>query len=460
MPMPTSKSKFMKVKPNTAAERYERIVLDYFAAGGLALAVTDDLSFSRILKFTLTDIKLDYKVVYRETSKYDDAVTFASKVVDRLSAPLLIFLERRIRNRSCLKPVKVLKNFYGDRVRLFVVSGEVSKAEILLAHEIGADSFVTKPISANALIEKIAFAIKPNNKLGVLLDRAASLIASGDLDLAERVAAKAFEIKPDSLKGHLLMGDVAMSRGNYAKAEKHYIAAGKAEKVYIEPLGKLVNLSRKSGDTNKLLTYLNHLDRLSPLNFERKMEIGEVYLDRGDTEKASSYFEEARRVVGKVAADLVSDSLVEIAAKIGEKDEAMALRFITEAIETKGSTLTREDLWMFNKRGILLRRQGDWTEAVENYRKALLIAPNDPGLLYNLGVAYAEGKDQYRAVDYFEKALELDPTLPRQDPQVAYNLASANHRCRNMEDARKYLAIALELDPEYEPAKRLKGYIS
>jgi len=450
----------MRVKTDQTARRYERIVLDYFAAGGLAVIATDDESFARMVKLTLAGIRVDARASCRETAEYDEAVTFANKAVERLSVPLLLFLERRMRKTTCIKTIKVLKNFYADRVRLIVASTEISREEMMLTHEVGADSFITKPISANAIIEKIAFAIRPNNQLGVLLDRAAELIEAGDLEQAQRITAKAMELKPDSLKCHLLLGDVARKRGEYEAAEKHYQAAARVEKLYIEPLKRLVELSRESGEMDKRLAYLTRLDSLSPLNFERKVEIGETYLAKGDTEKAKSCFEEARRVVTREASDMVSESLMEIARKIGEKDQEMALRFVTEAIEAKGERLSSADLWMFNDRGILLRRQGLWSQAVENYAKALRIAPEDAGLLYNMGVAHADGKQYDTALDYFEKALAADPTLMTQAPSVGYNIATAHHRCRNLGQARDCLRAALGIDPDYAPAKRLLEHLA
>jgi tetratricopeptide (TPR) repeat protein len=449
-----------RISAEQATKRLERLVVDYFAGGGLALCVSDDESFIRLVKYSLAGLRVDVRTACREVPGFDEAVAVTNKIVERISAPLLLFMERRIHKRSCIKPIKVLKNIYGDRVRIVAVSAEVSREEIFLTHEAGADSFITKPISANALVEKIAYAIKPNNQLGVLLDRAAALIEAGDLDQAQAVAEQAFEIKPDCLKGHLLLGDVALRRGDHKTSEKHYLAAARAEKYYIEPLKKLVELTRETGDLDKRLTFLGRLDTLSPLNFERKVEIGETYLAKGDTNEAKAWFEEARRVVTRVAADMVSDSLMEIAAKIGDSDQEMALRFVTEAIEAKGDSIGREDLWMFNNRAILLRRQGLWKQAVQNYERALAVAPDDAGVLYNLGVAHAEGKDFDTAVNMFTKALEADPTLPRQAPSVAYNIAMAHHRCRNQDEVRVFLKMSLETDPDYEPAKRLLAQLS
>jgi len=316
-------STVMRLKTDQTAKRYEKIVLDYFNEGGVLLVCSDDEAFVKALRFTISQLKLDIRNFCREVLEYDDLVTLAGKLAEKASVPLIVFLERRMHKASCIKTVKVLKSFYADKVRIIVVSSETSREEIILAHEVGADSFITKPISANAIIEKAAFAIRPNSQLGVLMDRCAALLESGELADAEALAARIFEIKPDSLKGHLLMGDLEVRRGDLKAAEAHYLKAYKSEKLFIEPLKKLVDLSHQAGNTDKKLFFLNKLDVLSPLNFERKVEIGETYLSRDEADKAREYFDQAKKVVGKVAADMVSESLMEIARKIGDKDEEL-----------------------------------------------------------------------------------------------------------------------------------------
>lgn len=450
----------LKVKTDIQAKRYEKVVYDFLSEGGALVVCSDDESFVRAVRFTVSQLKLDVRNFCRETVDYDEVVTLANKALEKPGSMLVVFLERRLHKSSCIKSVKVLKSFYPDKAKVIVVSNEVAREEIILTHEIGADSFITKPISANALIEKIAFVLRPNSQLGVLMDRCAALIEEGDLAQAEQIAAKVFELKPESTKAHLLMGDIHRRAGDHKASEKHYLAAAKSEKLYIEPLKKLVDLSTESGNLEKKLFFLHKLDKLSPLNFERKVEIGETYLEKDDNEKAREYFEEAKKVVGKVANDMVSESLMEIARKIGERDQELALSYMNEAIEVKGASLGKADLWMFNNRGILLRRQGKWREAVDNYERALSIAPNDAGLYYNIGVAYADGRVYDRALENFDKAVTVDPAILKHTPAVPYNIATAHHRCRNKAEALSFAKQALELDPDYEPAKRLLAQLA
>jgi tetratricopeptide (TPR) repeat protein len=106
---------------------------------------------------------------------------------------------------------------------------------------------------------------------------------------------------------------------------------------------------------------------------------------------------------------------------------------------------------------MLLRRQGLWKDAKKNNRKALTVPLGDAGLSYNIGVAYADGKEYDTALAYFEKALEADPELIKQAPPVGYTIVTDHHRCRNLPEPRNFLRAVLELDPNYEPASRLLG---
>ncbi len=62
----------------------------------------------------------------------------------------------------------------------------------------------------------------------------------------------------------------------------------------------------------------------------------------------------------------------------------------------------------YNKLGIALRKQGKWQQAVENYQSALKVAPNEPGLFYNIGLAYSDGKEYAKCAKYFKRAVRSE----------------------------------------------------
>nr|2AVP_A Chain A, synthetic consensus TPR protein [Methanothrix harundinacea 6Ac] len=54
-------------------------------------------------------------------------------------------------------------------------------------------------------------------------------------------------------------------------------------------------------------------------------------------------------------------------------------------------------------------KQGDYDEAIEYYQKALELDPRSAEAWYNLGNAYYKQGDYDEAIEYYQKALELDP---------------------------------------------------
>ena len=62
-----------------------------------------------------------------------------------------------------------------------------------------------------------------------------------------------------------------------------------------------------------------------------------------------------------------------------------------------------------------------YEEAAGEYEKAADLEPEDPGILNNLGTAYAGAKDFSKAVIAYQKALELKP----EDKVIAVNLTQA-----------------------------------
>ena len=61
-------------------------------------------------------------------------------------------------------------------------------------------------------------------------------------------------------------------------------------------------------------------------------------------------------------------------------------------------------------RGRACLDKGKYDDAIEDYDKAIALAPNDAIAYYNRGVAYYEKGDKEQAIADFRKALEINPS--------------------------------------------------
>jgi len=136
-------------------------------------------------------------------------------------------------------------------------------------------------------------------------------------------------------------------------------------------------------------------------------------------------------------------------------DSNMGLDYMDKALTLKKGAFTKEDLWMFNEVGLALRKQGKWEEAVQNYQNALKVSRNDGGILYNMAMAYMQGKQFYKAVQYIEQAVESNPDILNFDANIPYNIALIYYSAKQVPEAMQYAKIALVNDPDHAQATKL-----
>ncbi len=101
-----------------------------------------------------------------------------------------------------------------------------------------------------------------------------------------------------------------------------------------------------------------------------------------------------------------------------ENRALLIMRLIDKGEHEKARALigTNEDLLAFilqtyNALGIKARREGNFEKAVTELKKALSVAPDDEGILYNLARAYVAKKEKKPAVESIQKALKINPAF-------------------------------------------------
>ncbi len=231
--------------------------------------------------------------------------------------------------------------------------------------------------------------------------------------LAYGVARDILELKPGSPAGLMIMGD-ALKGWKREDALKLYLKAEHNAHMYLEPLKKIVEFYKEEGDQNNALNYLTKIDELSPLHVGRKKEIGELYFMQGHTQNAAHYYLDTVKLMHQLKQPDCVHVSEDYAEKIYNKDTNASVPLFEICVRL--AKHYRADLhWsIYNRLGMLLRRQKRWREAIDAYVHAASLSPRDESILFNMGMAYVEGKGLWQCCGKnFERAIKTQSIILR-----------------------------------------------
>ncbi|EPR43854.1 response regulator receiver protein [Desulfovibrio sp. X2] len=366
----------------------------------------------------------------------------------------LMLIERELDGVHSAEFIGYLRNDYPD-LRIIVLTTEIERDGLVLLHEMGVSNFITKPISVNGMIEKIAFTIKPPSKIGELLDAGKRFLAQREFEKALVISDKVLEYKAQSPAGLMLRGDALKGLDRRSEALAAYEGAMRGGNLYLEPIKKLAQFHKEDGNHSAVLNLLEQLDKLSPLNIERKMEIGGIHLQQGKAARAKTYFDTATKLATRQAMAKVSNLYRNIASLCMESAPELAEVYLRQSLESRHDVLDASDLETFNSLGIALRQQNKWEEAIKEYKKALKIAPEDENLHYNVAMAYVDGKSYEKAASWLDKALRINGNLGGTSAAVCFNMGFIYYHAGRKQKALDRLTRALQIEPTYQRAKEL-----
>jgi len=436
------------------ATSYDQIVRDYFEGrSGYTILLSDEPSFYKLLRGTF------YKIlaIRRDClGFFQDQAPAMREIKDKVGSgvPVLIFVERVLKGKPTADFILNIRKLFPE-VKIVVLTGEIGEDELIFLHELGANNIITKPVSVDSLVQKLAFTIKPQGKLNQLVQVGKQLLRRGELEKVMQISSKILEIKPDSPAGLMLLGDALSGLGRRDEALKSYLKAHEQSKVFMEPIKKLAEFYKNNDDV-EYLRYLKKLDAISPLNTERKCEIGRVHVEREELDEAEAFFDQAVKCAVKEAHGYLSQVMSGIAESLFDIAPEKAEKYYAKLLSVKASSLSSDDLETYNRLGIALRKQGKWQKAVENYQEALRVAPDEAGLYYNIGLAYTDGKEYAKCADFFRRAVRSEQMVHKSAPSVARNIAGIFLKVGMADDARVVIEEALT---EFPDDARLKALL-
>jgi len=434
-----------------ADKKYDSIVYDYFEKkGGVVVLISEDPLFKRTLASTIL------KTIGSKRdclSAFENVELGLKKIRDfhKANIDCTVFIERMLGGRPSTDTIITLKKILPD-LKVIVLVGETRRENIAYFYEIGVNNVISKPASMNNIIEKLAFTIKPQGKLSELMGLGQRLLVAGKYKETLAICDKILALKANSPAGLMLRGDVLLEQGDRPGAIECYLKAHESSHLYLEPLKKLA-VAYEGVDEEKRLGYLKKLDKLSPLNTERKTDIGTVYLQQKKLDIAEKYFDQAIEAATREAMTHVGLVAERISEAVGQASPSMSEKYLAKVIETRGSALNKDDITLFNKLGIALRGQGKWREAIDNYARALEISPQDEGLHYNMAMAWFDGGNLREAAKCVENALKINPKFYMESVPASVNLGTIFSDLRRLKEALPFFENALRLNPGHELAR-------
>ncbi len=426
-------------------ENYDQIVKEYFEKGpGYVVLLSKDQSFYNLLRGTLFKFLSVRGSAVSCLSTFSDQASALSEIQDKSKAhiPTMVLVERLINSKPTTEFILNVRTLFPD-CKVILLTYEISEHELALLYELGVNNIIIKPVSINSLIQKMAFTIRPHGELNQLMNEGKLLLHQGEYNEVLQICSKILEIKPNSPAGLMLSGDALIGMGRREEARDALEKAHEQSELFMEPIKKLAAFFKGQDDTEHL-KYLKKLDKISPLSTERKFEIGKIHLKRNELEKADAYFEQAVKCGVKEAQEYVAQVMGGIAELLLETSPAMAEKYYSKLLDFKGKNLNRDDLEIFNRLGIAMRKQGKWETAVDNYTQALKVAPQEGGLYYNIGLAYAEGKEYKKSALNFKRAIRFQEDIHTTSVAAARNIAGIFIQTGQFKEARMVIEQALE----------------
>ena len=180
------------------------------------------------------------------------------------------------------------------------------------------------------------------------------------------------------------------------------------------------------------------------------LSLGSVFFERGYPETSETFFRRALQDDPSSAEALYGLGSVYLQRQKTKEARESFERALKLQASYPG---TIPNAW--NNLGILSAREGEAAAAIDFFQRALQIDPAHLIALVNLGNAYRQQKEWDEAKKVLQRAFEVEPD----DPEVNYSLGMVCAQLDESDRAYEYLKRAVELRPVYPEALNNLGVL-
>lgn len=197
------------VRISSKTSRYDNDVKDFLEnQNGYIVILSDDGLFVKTVR-TGVMRALGVKLNCVEAVKDMEQAGRSLREHLYLGMPVLIFVDRILAGRSTSDFIRTTKSVF-PQAKLIAMTYETTKESLSLLYEIGVDHIITKPVSVDTLIEKMAGIIKPQSRISNLVQEARACLEQREIDKVFSLCNELLKIKQRCASAHMLRGEAFM----------------------------------------------------------------------------------------------------------------------------------------------------------------------------------------------------------------------------------------------------------
>jgi Tfp pilus assembly protein PilF/FixJ family two-component response regulator len=294
-----------------------------------------------------------------------------------------------------------------SRVPFMLMSGDITKDDLLLAAEFGIDGFLKKPFAIKDVSARIFSCVQKcsdSSSLETRFEEARVHYAKGNYKKAIELYQAVQIFAPYSSRVRVALSRCHRGLNETAEAEKLLFEAIQINSMYVHAFHELGLVYLHQDKLDDALKQFEKAIQISPNNPIRYETISDIFIRRQRWEEAEDYLLRA------VKLELVYPVLYAQLGKVlfAQKKSDKAAKFFERALAKEP-----ENTSYLNSLGICMKDLGKFGEAVDYYNLALKLRPQDTKILFNKALCYMQMNELERATKTLHQILKVDPTYEK-----------------------------------------------
>jgi len=364
------------------------------------LVLDDDPDILSQIKGLLKNIKIDDIILSIDPD-------YILNILDKRTFDLAI-IDLRIPKISGPAVLQHIRNHSNPEVRemsILVLCGVVKREEAVFLGEFGLTEHIFKPLQPaqfeKKILEMLTLKMTPSSDK-VFFTSYKKALDSFDFIQAQNILFPKLKLEPQNLRYLLLYSELLLAQGDVIKSEEIIDKIFQIDTNYLPGLNLFSRMLVQEERYDEALHILEKAKSISPFNIQRLLILGELYLGKGNPEKAETQFSEVLNL---------------------HQDHQQASRGLGKSLLEQGRVFDSKEVFskinknwemasFFNNKGILYIHSGKYKQGIHLYENALKVMDKSDKqylLLYNVALAYYKLGNIAMARKYSDKCKETAP---------------------------------------------------